>query len=135
VLARAVCLAAVLVLAGCGSSSLSAKSLQKSADAVSSSAAEAALVADDVAAGRTTHAFVSVHAPELGQAAQKEAETLRSAKGPDALRRKADSLAKVADQVDTLAQRVKDADKTEARSLAAQLRQAGKQAKSIGGGG
>src|ERR1044072_4414359 len=99
--AAALCLA--VLLGGCGSSALSDKSLQKSAESVQSAAAEAALVADDVADGRTTGPFVSVHAPELAKAASTQAKTLRSAKGSADLKRKADELAKVADRVSKLA--------------------------------
>jgi hypothetical protein len=125
----------VFLLAGCGSGSLTQKSLEQSAEAVQSSAAEAALVADGVADGRTTGPFVSVHAPELASAASKEATTLRSAQGPGELRAKADELARVADRVAKLADEIDGASETDARRLAEELRKEADRAKSIGGGG
>jgi hypothetical protein len=131
----ALVLCGVVALAGCGgSSTLNAKSLQKSAEAVQSSAAEAALVADGVADGRTTGAFVSVHAPELGSAADKEAKALRSAKASGDVRRKADELSRVADRVAKLAGQVDGADFGKARRLADELRREADRAKAIGGG-
>ena len=130
----AVVLCGVVALAGCGSSStLNAKSLQKSAEAVQSTAAEAALVADGVSDGRTTGAFVSVHAPELESAVEKEAKALRSAKASGDVRRKADELARVADRVAKLAGEVDGAHSAEARRLADELRREAARAKAIGG--
>jgi len=128
-------LGAVVVLAGCGSASLTPKSLEQSAEAVQSSAAEAALVADGVAEGRTTGPFVSVHAPELASAASSQAKTLRSAQGPGDLRAKADELARVADRVAKLADAIDGASETDAQRLADELRREADRAKSIGGGG
>ena len=129
----ALCLA--VLAAGCGSSSRSQKSLLKSAEAVQSSAAEAALVADGVADGRTTGPFVSVHAPELASAASTEAKALRAAKGSGGLRAKANELADVADRVSTLAGEIDGASKDDARHLAEELRNEAARAKQIGGGG
>jgi hypothetical protein len=126
-------LAVALLAAGCGASSLSEKSLQKSAEAVQSSAAEAALVADDAADGRTTSAFVSVHAPELAKAASTQAKSLRSANGPADLKRKADELAKVADRVSKLADEIDGASEADAKRLADELRTEAEKAKELAG--
>jgi hypothetical protein len=129
----ALALGLTVLLAGCGSSTLSAKSLQKSAEAVQSSAAEAALVADGVAQGRTTGPFVSVHAPELASAASKEATSLRSAKGPGDLKRKADEIAGVADRVAKLADEIDGASEADAKRLARELRREADKAKELAG--
>jgi len=129
----ALALGLAVLLAGCGSSSLSQKSLHKSAEAVQSSAAEAALVADGVADGRTTGPFVSVHAPELATAASTQAKSLRSATGPADLKRKAAELARVADRVSKLADEIDGASATDAKRLADELRREADRAKELAG--
>jgi hypothetical protein len=88
----------VILAAGCGGGggTLSEKALTKENETVQSAAAEGALLASDVARGRTTERFARIHAEKLAEQARKAAEALRSGKpaaGLDDERRRAVSSA------------------------------------------
>jgi hypothetical protein len=78
--------ALVFVLTGCGGGTLDAQSFKKEAEAIQSFAAEGALLADDVADGKSTVPFTRVHAGELTERAAKLAQTLASAEATPAVR-------------------------------------------------
>jgi hypothetical protein len=78
-----------LVLAGCGGGgTLDAEAFKKEAEAIQSFAAEGALLARDVADGRSTAPFTRIHAGELANSADKLAQTLETAKTTPALAEK-----------------------------------------------
>jgi hypothetical protein len=82
-------LAAAAVLAGCGGP-MRPEELGRSIQTIESSAAEGALVADGVARDRTKATFVRVHARDLGDVVDHEAEKLHDASaGGDVAARKA----------------------------------------------
>jgi outer membrane murein-binding lipoprotein Lpp len=70
--------AAVLALAGCGGP-MRPEELARSVDTLSSTAAEGQLLAQDVARNRTKATFARVHARELADVADHEAEKLADA--------------------------------------------------------
>lgn len=72
-------LAAVVAgLAGCGGA-IRPEELARSIETLESAAAEGALLADDVSRDRTKATFVRVHARDLGDVVQHEAEKLQDA--------------------------------------------------------
>jgi hypothetical protein len=73
-----VMLAGALWLAGCGGP-MTADELSRSIQTLESTAAEGALLADEVARDRTKATFARVHARELGETADHEAEKLNDA--------------------------------------------------------
>jgi hypothetical protein len=76
-------LAAAVLAGGCGSSqTLSAHALGKEADAVQSTAAEGALLAEDVAGDDTTEPFTRIHSGELAELAKQTASVLREGRSP-----------------------------------------------------
>jgi hypothetical protein len=68
----------LLVPACGGGGELSAEALKKEAESIQSFAAEGALLARDVADGRSTAPFARVHAAELAESAEKLAERLEN---------------------------------------------------------
>jgi len=73
-----VALAGAVWLAGCGGP-MTADELSRSIGTLESTAAEGALLADEVARDRTKATFARVHARELGETADHEAEKLSDA--------------------------------------------------------
>jgi hypothetical protein len=73
-------LSLLLVPACGGGGELSAEQLQKQAESIQSFAAEGALLARDVADGKSTANFTRVHAGELADRADELAQKLESAK-------------------------------------------------------
>jgi hypothetical protein len=73
-----VAILAALALAGCGGP-MQPEELSASVDTLSSSAAEGELLAGDVAEDRTKATFARVHARELGDVVDHEAEKLADA--------------------------------------------------------
>jgi hypothetical protein len=86
----------LLVLAGCGGTT-TRRDFRHDADTVSSIAAEGALLAGEVEAGRTTTRFAKVHGTELGDTAAELASTLRRSRPVEPL--PVGALARVADGV------------------------------------
>ncbi|HKY12232.1 MAG TPA: hypothetical protein VJL85_02710 [Gaiellaceae bacterium] len=77
------CLCLALAAAGCGgSTTLTEHGLSKEADTIQSTAAEGALLAGEVARGRTTEPFARVHSGELAEQAKSVAANLRRARAP-----------------------------------------------------
>jgi hypothetical protein len=120
--------AAALVLGGCGSTSLDSKSLGKSADTVHSVAAEASLLAEDAADGRTLGTYQAAHSAALRETVAKEAKTLRSGDAQGDLRARADRLAALADEVAASLERLEHANEAEAGRLTADFKRAAMQA-------
>src|SRR5215207_7065427 len=73
-----VLLAGVLCFCGCGGP-MQPEELARSIQTLESTAAEGALLADDVARDRTKATFVRAHARELGETVDHEAEKLNDA--------------------------------------------------------
>jgi hypothetical protein len=124
--------AAALVLGGCGSTTLDPKTLGKSADTVHSVAAEASLLAEDAADGRTLGTYQAAHSAALRETVAKEAKTLRSADAKGDLRARADRLAALADEVAASLERLEQANAAEAGRLAADFKRAARQADALG---
>jgi hypothetical protein len=121
-----------LTLAGCGSTTLDPEALGKSADTVHSVAAEAALLAEDAADGRTLGTFQAAHSAALRETVAKEAKTLHSADAQGDLRARADRLGALADEVSASLQRLEHANAAEAGRLAADFKRAATQADELG---
>ena len=82
------CVALLLAIAGCGSSStLTEKTLQKQDEKVHSAAAEGELLASDVARDRTTEPFARIHSGELAEQAKAVAKKVRGAEAAPGLER------------------------------------------------
>jgi outer membrane murein-binding lipoprotein Lpp len=73
-----VVLAGAVCFSGCGGP-MKPEELSRSIQTLESTAAEGALLADDVARDRTKATFARVHARELGETAEHEAEKLNDA--------------------------------------------------------
>jgi uncharacterized lipoprotein len=86
----------LLLLAGCGGTT-TRRDFRHDADTVSSIAAEGALLAGEVEAGRTTTRFAKAHGTELGDTAAELASTLRRSRPVEPL--PVGALARVADDV------------------------------------
>jgi hypothetical protein len=78
--------AAVLLLAGCGGSSLGKKALQQEAKGIQALAAEGSMLAGDAARGRTTVVFTRIHSRYLRNSASSSATTLAAGKTAEAQR-------------------------------------------------
>lgn len=124
--------AAALLTGGCGSTTLDSKALGKSADTVHSVAAEASLLAEDAADGRTLGTYQAAHSAALRETVAKEAKTLRSADAQGDLRTRADRLAALADEVAASLERLEQANAAEAGRLAADFKRAATQADELG---
>lgn len=125
--------ALVLLAAGCGGAgSLDAEALGQSADAVHSSAAEGALLAEDAATGETSGSFREAHAVALEEAVAQEADTLRASQASGSVKSRAAELARLADDVARLLDRLSAADPAEAGRLADELGQAATRAEELG---
>jgi outer membrane murein-binding lipoprotein Lpp len=77
-IALALLVAGVAALAGCGGP-ITPDELSRSIQTLESTAAEGQLLADDVAADRTKATFARVHARDLGDVVDHEAEKLNDA--------------------------------------------------------
>jgi hypothetical protein len=125
----------LLLVPACGGGELSAEALKKEAESIQSFAAEGALLARDVADGRSTAPFARVHAGELATKAAKLAQTLASARPAPAVEadhaRAVDLAARVAATLKELEQVPGDADL--ARRLQRELEAAAKQAEELAG--
>jgi hypothetical protein len=93
--------AAVLLLAGCGGSSLSKKALQQEAKGLQALAAEGSMLAGDAARGRTTVVFTRIHSRYLRDSASSSATTLAAGKTAEA-RRLAALAVRLRDDLDRL---------------------------------
>jgi hypothetical protein len=87
VLSRAgLALVALLLLAGCGGSSLNKKALEQEAKGLSALAAEGSVLAGDASRGRATTVFTRIHSRYLRASASTSAKTLAAGKTPEAHR-------------------------------------------------
>jgi hypothetical protein len=126
-LAGAALLGAVIVaLAGCGP--LERQELKDSVEIVHSIAAEGAVLADDVAHGRTTANFARAHAGELSSEAQHQAEKINDATPVRGIRREARAAIAIAsDESNALDDlRTSPKDREQARMSRARLQKAAK---------
>ena len=102
VLSRAIlAVAAALLLAGCGGSSLDKKGLQKEAEGIQALAAEGSMLAGDAASGRGTVVFTRIHARYLRASASSSAKTLAAGTTSEA-RRLAALATRLRDDLDRL---------------------------------
>ena len=132
----AAALAALVVLAGCGAGgTLDPEALQKEAESVQSLAAEGALLARDVADGKSTVPFTRVHAGELHEQASKLEQTLSEARATPAVEGElAQTVAVIDDVVATLDQLQRAPGDSElARGAQRKLEQAAKKAERLAG--
>jgi hypothetical protein len=116
-----VVLAGVLCAVGCGGP-MQPDELARSIETLESTAAEGALLASEVAGDRSKNTFVRVHARELGETVEHEAEKLNDAEAePEGS--VASSKAKaidLADQISAALGRIQTAPDDEAEGGAAQ---------------
>jgi hypothetical protein len=116
-----VVLAAVLCFAGCGGP-MQPDELARSIGTLESTAAEGALLADQVSRDRSKNTFVRVHARELGETVEHEAEKLNDAEAEPqggVAPAKAEAI-DLADQISTALGRIQTAPDDEAEGGAAQ---------------
>jgi hypothetical protein len=116
-------LALVLILAACGGGTLNAESFRKEAESVQSFAAEGALLARDIADGKSLSPYVRVHAGELAKDAETLARRLERAKGVPALRAKLPRASRLAARVAVALKKLEaePGDRTGARRLQGEL--------------
>ena len=131
---RAAALVALVALAGCGGGGrLDEIAFDKEVESIQSFAAEGALLARDVADGKSTVPFARVHAGELAERASKLAETLRTAKTTptveDEVPRAAELAADVGRTLEELEQAPGDAE--QARGIQRKLEQMARDAKEM----
>jgi len=132
---RFVALALLLVgLAGCGGD-MRADELSRSVETLGSSAAEGALLAQGVIEARTKTTFVRVHARELGETVEHEAEKLSDASAQGAV---AADKARAVDLAGEISQALGDLqtapdDRAGARRVAAQLQRSADAARRLAG--
>jgi hypothetical protein len=114
-----------LATAGCGSTTLSKKDLQKQAEWIQSLAAEGSLVAQQSAQDRTTETFVRVHTQYMDEAAKKIGKELDAKHASGSLERKRMAAVRLADSLSSELGRLHDApgDRHLASELERELRQ------------
>ena len=133
---RAAVLLTVVLVAGCGGGgTLDEEAIQREAEAIQSFAAEGALLAGDVADGKSTVPFTRVHAGELHEQASKLEQTLSEAKAAPAVEEElAQAVAVIDDVVATLDQLERSPGDSElARGAQRKLEQAAKKAEELAG--
>ena len=94
-------IAVSLLLAGC--EPLSSAELRREVDTIHSTAAESAVLADQIAGQRTKRTFARVQARELSDAAEHSAERLTDAHPDDGLLSQTEDAIDLASQVSTAA--------------------------------
>jgi hypothetical protein len=120
---------------GCGgAATLGPAALQKQAEAVQSSAAEGALLAQDAAAGKITSIYTREHASDLRKAASRDAASLKTAKTNPALESNLRRLTVLADRTAADLDRLGGASRDEQRRLGSELEEAAKESEKIGEG-
>jgi hypothetical protein len=125
----------VLVGGGCGGGGkLGTKALSREAKSLQSEAAEGALLAQDVASGRTTRIYTREQSSALSGAASRTESTLKAAKTAPALQSRVRQLAVLAGQLGANLKRLGNASRDEARALARKLETAGRASQKIDGG-
>jgi hypothetical protein len=136
-LRRALVLGAIVILlgAGCGGGGkVGAKALAQEATSLQSLAAEGALLAQDVTAGRTTRIYTREHSADLHKAAAQVESSLKKAKPAPGLEGQARALAGLATRVSRELELLGHASKDEARGLGHDLESAAAKSKKIGEG-
>ena len=120
---------------GGGGGELSAEALKKEAESIQSFAAEGALLARDVADGRSTAPFARVHAGELANNAAKLEQTLASALPAPGVEVDHDRAVHLAARVATTLKELEQApgDADAARRVQRELEAAAKQAEELAG--
>jgi hypothetical protein len=113
-----VVLAAVLSLVGCGGP-MQPDELARSIGTLESTAAEGALLANHVARDRTKATFARVHARELGESADHEAEKLNDAEAEGDVAPAKTRAIDLADRISTQLGRIRNAPDDEAEGRAA----------------
>ena len=128
-------LSLLLVPACGGGGELSAEALKKEAESIQSFAAEGALLARDVADGRSTAPFARVHAGELANNAAKLEQTLASALPAPGVEVDHDRAVHLAARVATTLKELEQApgDADAARRVQRELEAAAKQAEELAG--
>jgi hypothetical protein len=107
-------LAAALLLAGCGGSSLGKKALEQEAKGIQALAAEGSMLAGDASRGRSTAIFTRMHSRYLRASARTSVATLSAGKTPEA-RRLAALAVRLRDDLDRLSH--SDSNEAEQRAL------------------
>jgi hypothetical protein len=109
--------------AGCGAgATLGAKGLSEQAMSLQSAAAEGALLAHDVASGRTTRIYAREHSADLSEAASKVETSLKNAKTDPGLEGKLRRLVALAARARGGLERLGSASEDDARTLERRLR-------------
>ena len=124
-----------LLGAGCGSGAkLGAEALSEQSKSLQSDAAEGALLAQDVVAGKTTRIFTREHSSDLYKAASQAEASLKAAKTEPALEPKLRRLTALSTQVSAALKRLGGASKDEQRMLGRELEAAAQETQEIGKG-
>jgi hypothetical protein len=125
-------LVSTLLLGGCGGP-MQASELSPSVETLASSAADGQLLARGAAADRTKTTFVRVHARELGEVVDHEAEKLNDATPAAGVGAKKDSASTLAEQISTVLGQLQTApaDRPQARRAELRLRQLAQRAQRL----
>jgi hypothetical protein len=127
-------LAVAVALSACGGY-IRHEELRRGVESLGSAAAEGKLLADDVARDRTRSTFARVHARELAEDVDHEAEKLRDAGAEgDLVQRKEDAVKLAQDISDALGDlEIAPGDETNGRHVAAKLDHYAKDAENLAG--
>jgi hypothetical protein len=124
-----------LLTAACGGTGpLDAEALSHEADALHSTAAEGALLAQDALAGKTTRIYTREHATDLADVAAQSAATLSEATAEPALEPQLQQLTQLADQVNAALEQLVTASAGEEGAIADQLQAAADASQQVGEG-
>jgi hypothetical protein len=124
--------AVVLFGAGCGGGGpLGVKALSQEAKSLQSLAAEGALLAQDVAAGKTTRVYARVHSSDLSTAASQSEALLKAAETTPTLEPKRNQLAVLAARVHADLERLGGASTEEERTIGRELQAAAQESQKI----
>jgi hypothetical protein len=126
----------LLLVPSCGGGGeLSAEQFKKQAESIQSFAAEGALLARDVADGKSTAPFTRVHAGELAANAAKLEQTMTSAKPAPGVEAKLARAAELAKRVAVTLEELERSpgDAAAARRVQRELEAAAKQAETLAG--
>jgi hypothetical protein len=125
----------VLLGAGCGTGGrLGAKALSQQSKSLQSLAAEAALLAEDAASGKTTRVYMREHSSDLYKAASQAETSLKAVETESGLEPKLRRLAALAAQIRAALHRLGGASKGEERALGRELQAAAQESERIGKG-
>jgi hypothetical protein len=132
-LALSVGVLVVLVCAGCSAGGrLGSEELSQQLDALRSHAAEGALLAQDAAAGRSTHTFTREHSSALSESVAQAETSLKGATTEPALEAKLSRLEGLAARIGSALERLSTAPRSQDGAIARELQASERLAADVG---